>query len=440
MKKILIVLFIAMLPLPLLVYVVHKPQWELIWLDLVALGCIAWIGRSKGVTLAIFFLASEAFVIFSFVAGSTYEIKGVHLPVEGALGLSVYLFLVGSLLFLASELILVSQGGKRWDCFWYLLSFVTGGLFTGSYIIVEDGQPSTVKSKGALAGRKVANLVVIHNEQTVVFEQMGRFTRIAGPGVVFTKPFESIRKVLITRQRFQQFTLENALTKDGIAVDVHMNVLYRIAQDPSKLLDLKKPYPFSEEAVLKATYASFDWEIATREVAKNLVRDLIARRHLDELYEPLHPDRFPLEDIRRQVQQDLAQIAEGWGAQIVSFRITGVDTPPDVRTTLLQKWEVDWENILAEGRKKVAITAGEAEAAVMNLVEVAKAQAQTRMVIATTEGITQMRAKGVPVLQVLATRFIDALERMASEPMTRVLLPADIVDTLKTIREAIERS
>jgi len=428
MKKILMMLFIALLPLLVLVFVMHKPEWGLTWLALVALGCIVWMGKSKGVPLAIFFTASGVFLIFSFATGGM---------TGAALGFIVYLFLVSSLLFLASELILVSQGGNRWDCFRYMLSFVTGGLFLGSYIIVEDGQQSTVKSKGALAGFKVANLVVIHNEQAAVFEQTGKFTRVEGPGVVFTKPFESIRKVIVTRTRFKKGTVDNALTKDGIPVTIHYSVLFRIMQDPAKQWNPEKPYPFSREAVLKATYNSFDWEIATTEVAKNLLRDEVGKRYMDDIFDPLRPDTFPQGDIKQRVRDSLRNIAEGWGAAIIGVQILGIEVPREIGEGMQKKWQVDWEARMAESRKQALITEGEAQAEVYNLIEVARAQAQTRMIIAITEGFRRMETVNIPIPQFIALRFIDALEKMASDPATMILLPSDVMATLQSIRSAI---
>jgi len=428
MKKILIVLFIAVLPLLFLVSVIQKPEWGLVWLALLALGCIVWIGKSKGAPQAIFLTASGAFFITSF---ATAGLEGA------ALGLVVYVFLAGSLLFLASELMLISQGGDRWDSFWYLLSFVTGGLLLGGYIIVEDGQQNEVKSRGALAGLKVANLVVIHSEQAVVFEQMGKFTRVEGPGAVYTKPFESIRKVIVTRKRFKRGTLDNASTKDGIRVTIRYSVLFRIMQDPARQWNPGKPYPFSKEAVLKATYDSFDWEIATTEVAKNLLRDEIGKRYVDDIFDPLHPDTFPQGDIKRRVRDSLRNMAEGWGAAIVGVQILGIEVPQEIGEGMQRKWEVDWEARMAESRKQTLITEGEAQAEVYNLIEVARAQAQTRMIIAITGGFRQMGTGNIPIPQFIALRFIEALEKMASDPATKILLPSDVLATLQSIRSAI---
>ncbi len=428
MKKILLVLSVALLPLLILVSVVHEPKWGLVWLAVVSLGCLVRMGQSKGVALAIFFTASGVFLTFSFV---TRGLTGA------VLGLAVYLFLTGSLLFLASQLILVSRGGNQWDCFRYLLSFVTGELFLGSYIIVEDGQVDEVKSKGALAGFKVANLIVIRNEQAVVFERMGKFTRIEGPGAVRTKPFESIRKVIVTRKRFRRGTLDNASTKDGIPVTIHYSVLFRIAQDPAKVWNPEKPYPFSREAVLKATYDSYDWEIATIEVAKNLLRDEIGKRYLDDIFDPLDPNTFPQSDIKQRVRDSLRKIAEGWGGTIISFQMLNIEVPPEIREGMQKKWQVDWEARMAESRKQVLITEGEAQAEVYNLIEVARAQAQTRMIIAITEGFRQMETKNIPIPQFIALRFIEALEKMASDPATKILLPSDVMATLQSIRSAI---
>jgi regulator of protease activity HflC (stomatin/prohibitin superfamily) len=234
-------------------------------------------------------------------------------------------------------------------------------------------------------------------------------------------------------------TLEEALTKDGIPLDITFTVLYRLMADvPEEAIDWEKPYPVSKDAVVRAAYATFDWEIATREVAKNLLRDEIAQMYLDEIYDPLNPETFPLGEIRIRVRDRLSEIAKNWGTEIRSVQIVRVEIPDKIKEQMLRRWFERWEVRVAESKKQAMITLGEGEAEARRVIELARAQAQTQMVIAITEGFRLMKETGAAVPgDLIAVRFIEALEKMAEDPATKFMLPYNVFDTLKEIRRSL---
>ncbi len=196
----------------------------------------------------------------------------------------------------------------------------------------------------------------------------------------------TVRQIFSTRPRFEEVVLEEAYTKDGIPLNITFTILYRLMPRAEDAIDWEKPYPVSKNAVVKAAYATFDWEMAVREEAKNLLRDRIAQMYLDEIYDPLNPETFPLREIRTDIRDRLAKFAWNWGLEIRAVQIVRLDMPDKVKEQMLRRWFEQWEARVAESKKQAMITLGEGEAEASRIVELARASTQTQMIIAMTEG------------------------------------------------------
>ena len=339
LKRIFAPLLLALLPAALL-YFLGRPLWAGAWLGAVLVGAAFLQARGQGLARVALLLSLLTLLAFSGLSLDEEGRIGIDLVGLG-IGLGLFVAIAASLLFLASDLMLVQRGSQWQPSFAYLLNSLLG--LGGEFLIVQEGHVEATRPKGLLGGPSPTNAVYIETDQVVVFECMGKFTRTAGPGFVYTQPLERIRRVIITRSRFQKIMLEDGVTKDGIPVVINFALMSRIAPESGKEIRPGEYYPYSEEAVLKATYNTFDWEIAIREVAKNLLRDKIAQCYLDDIYDPAHPGSFPLGEIKVQLKQQLAKIADEWGIIVTSFQISRVEVPKPIRQQIMARWEADLE-------------------------------------------------------------------------------------------------
>jgi regulator of protease activity HflC (stomatin/prohibitin superfamily) len=122
-----------------------------------------------------------------------------------------------------------------------------------------------------------------------------------------------------------------------------------------------------------------------------------------------------------------------WGVVVTEVRIGTIDVPDEVKARMLTRWEAEW-------RRQVRITEAEGEAEAFRLMELARAKAQMEMIIAITQGFKQMAGSGAVPGHLIALRFIEALEKMAEDPATKFLLPADVLGTLSRMRDLVDET
>lgn len=339
-KKIAAILIVGLAPASYLFLRVDR-LWAGAWLGFVLLAAIIYsIGRDRGLVAYVFTVASLAFLAYTTVTVGG-DGHSLHLDrVRAGVGLVLLAVIVGSVVFLASDFIFAARGGDRWRAFRYLLYWVLG--LCGAYREAKDGKATEVKPRWPAFKAKATELITVHADHAVVLERSGAYTRVVGPGQVYTEPGEGIKKVIRTSGQSVKDTLKDVFTKDGIPVTVHFSISFRVAPDPNRKVELGKPYPYSEEAVLKAAYNVGDVEGAMKGVAGSLLRDRIAQSSLDDLYDPLHPETFPLGDIRTELQEQLQNIAKKWGLVTNSFGISRVEVPERVRQQMLERWQAAW--------------------------------------------------------------------------------------------------
>ena len=258
--------------------------------------------------------------------------------VGGAMGLISWLSVVLSVFFLCSELILVSHGDDRWGSFAYLVNSLLLER-AGALEIVDRGEVITIKSRGLLAPFRATGYTIIYHGNAVVFERFGRPSQVSGPGFVIKKPFETIRAVLDLRMQVEERT-QTFSTKDGIPLNTHVKVFFQIdpgGRPPSR----DNMYPFSEPAVFNAVYLVPDWKAYTIGAALALLRDMICKCYLNEIYAPLKNGSRRKADqeahaqlVQVKLQTSLSAAASVWGVRIHQVEL-GIEAPREIEEQAL---------------------------------------------------------------------------------------------------------
>lgn len=176
-----------------------------------------------------------------------------------------------------------------------------------------------------MASTKLAN----QWEKAVVL-RLGKFQRLAGPGLFFVIPgIDIITSWVDQRVIVTPFTAEQTLTKDTVPVDVDA-VLFWSVWD-------------AEKAALKVK----EYKNAVTWASQTALRDIIGRTLLSDM----------LTD-REKIDQDLRQVidlkTEPWGISVHSVEIRDVLIPPNLQDAMSREAQ-------AERERKARIILGTAE-------------------------------------------------------------------------------
>lgn len=166
-------------------------------------------------------------------------------------------------------------------------------------------------------------------EKAVVL-RLGKFHKLAGPGLFFVIPFvDSVTVWIDQRVQVTTFTAEQTLTKDTVPVDVDAILFWTVWGAEKAALEVK------------------EYKSAVSWAAQTALRDVIGRTLLSELL----ADR---ENIDRELSNVIDDKTEPWGISVQSVEIRDVLIPPGLQDAMSREAQ-------AERERKARIILGTAE-------------------------------------------------------------------------------
>ncbi len=218
-------------------------------------------------------------------------------------------------------------------------------------------------------------------ERGVVFT-LGRFTRVAGPGLVLVVPV--IQQVVKTDLRTVVDVVppQDVITRDNVPVKVNAVIYYRMI-DPERAL------------INVANYMS-----ATSQLAQTTLRSVLGKHELDELL--AERDKLNVD-----IQAILDKHTDPWGIKVSNVEIKDVDIDQSMIRAIAKQAEAERLR-----RAKIINAEGEQQAA-EKLVEAGKMLA--------------------PVPSAMQLRYFAALHDIAGERASTIVFPVpmDLFDKLK---------
>lgn len=183
----------------------------------------------------------------------------------------------------------------------------------------------------AIIGLAVLSSVhVCMDWERVVVMRLGRFNRLAGPGLFFTVPlFEFCTLRVDQRMNATPFGAEEALTSDLVPLDVDA-VLFWVVWDPEKACTEVEDYHF-----------------AVALSAQTALRDAIGRASLSNVVMRRH-------QLDRELREAVEEKVSDWGISIVSVEVRDLIIPKELQGVMSLEAQ-------AECRKSARITLMEAE-------------------------------------------------------------------------------
>lgn len=218
-------------------------------------------------------------------------------------------------------------------------------------------------------------------ERGVIFT-LGRFTRVAGPGLVLVIPV--IQQVMKTDLRTVVDVVppQDVITRDNVSVKVNAVIYFRMV-DP-------------ERAIVNVA----NFMAATSQLAQTTLRSVLGRHELDELL-------AERDKLNADIQTILDRHTDPWGIKVSNVEIKDVDINESMIRAIAKQAEAERLR-----RAKIINAEGEQQAA-EKLVEAGKMLA--------------------PVPAAMQLRYFAALHDIAGERASTIVFPVpmDLFDKLK---------
>ncbi|HEX3011314.1 MAG TPA: slipin family protein [Syntrophomonadaceae bacterium] len=184
-------------------------------------------------------------------------------------------------------------------------------------------------------GYAIGNTVKIaHEWQRAVVLRLGRFHKLAGPGLFFCIPVIDHVTIWIDQRMFTTyFEAEKTLTRDNVPVDVDA-VLFWMVWDAQK-------------AALEVE----DFNSAVTWAAQTALRDIIGKTELSEML-------TGRERLDEELQKIIDERTEDWGITVQSVEIRDVVIPPDLQDVMSREAQAERERrarkILGQAEREIA--------------------------------------------------------------------------------------
>ena len=362
---------------------------------------------------------------------------------------AVMLFWIGAY-GLAPKLLPLRDKAPRSDRLNSLRALLTYTLGTNYPYYTVENRKATPQVKGNPFQHFFAGpgIVMTSCDHTVIVTNNFQITQIPDPGFTFTGRYEAINEVIDLRAQLHAFTVE-AITKDGIRIKVLTFVPFRIyAGDWPRS---GAAFPLRKSAAFRAVQARLveplreqkdgatvenrqtrAWDETVDIVATRIVRHIVSDYTFDDLCAPYQPQREPRNEIIQRLRQDLKNELSAVGIEPLGGGISNL-LPADGQ--LLQQrignWQAEWE-------RRITAEIGKGEADYIRIVESARAQTQAEMIRTISEGFERAGPSEQITSEVIALRFVEALEKMIQSPEVQHALPPASAETVEAMKRSIE--
>ncbi len=259
-----------------------------------------------------------------------------------------------------------------------------------------------------------------------LIEFLGRYEKTVESGLRWVIPFVKRLEKVDMREQVVDVPPQEVITKDNVAVTVDA-VIYYEPTDPVKL-----------------KYNVGNFILAVTKLAQTNLRNVVGDLDLDSAL-------TSREVINSKLRQILDDATDKWGTRVVRVEIQRIEPPADVTDAMHRQMKAERDRRAAvteaEGEKRAAIlkaegvresqvleAKGQAEA----IKEVADAEKYQRLTVAEGEGqaietVFSAIHTGDPTPDLIAIRYLEALQGIADGNATKVFLPLDTSGVLGSV-------
>ncbi len=310
------------------------------------------------------------------------------------------------------------------------------------FVMVTGGKIRATDRQKFLANRQLGGpgRLIVANDSAVVLGRYGRITRIVGPGPVFVERFEHIREIIDLRPQAKVVELARVFTADGLAVGAGITIQFQVrCLEPT----LERPYqpdPAALEQIARQQAVGImgddvsarSWPDGINGYVEGALRDIIAAKTLDEVFEPTDANKDPRKEISREMMQLMQARTAGIGIKVLDITLGPFRAlDPQVE----QQRRLNWQ---ARQQAAIEVEQAHAEADTMLAREAAYAYAQLDMVSTIGRGFEKLVEQGEQLPDYfVAQKFIETLRRMAGQAGMGPFLPTESIKTLEFLNKRL---
>lgn len=256
---------------------------------------------------------------------------------------------------------------------------------------------------------------IVRQYEKGLIETLGKYTRTAESGLtIIFPPFQLLRKVDM-REQVIDVPPQDVITKDNVGVTVDA-VIYFLVTDPFKVV-----------------YNIANFTLAALKLAQTNLRNVIGDLELDQTL-------TSREKINFQLRQVLDEATDKWGVKVARVEIQKIDPPKDITDAMGKQMKAEREKrsviLEAEGIRQSAITRAEGEKQSAILKAEGKAEAIKRVADAEKyqiEIVYNAIHSGNPTNDLIAIKYLEALEKVSQGQATKIFLPLETTGILGSI-------
>ncbi len=272
----------------------------------------------------------------------------------------------------------------------------------------------------------IAAIRIVRPYEKGIVERFGRYQKTYESGLHFIIPFIDRLTKVDMRENVVDVPPQEVITKDNVVVTVDAVVYYE-ATDPVKLI-----------------YNVANFYLAATKLAQTNLRNVIGEMQLDE-------SLTSREKINAALRQILDDATDKWGVRVVRVELQRIEPPVDVTEAMHRQMKAERTKradiLEAEGDKQAAITRAEGskQSAILEsegqaeaIKRVAEADKFQKLTVAEGEALAIQSVydaihAGDPTNDLLAIKYLEALEAIAQGPANKVFLPMEVAGVMGSI-------
>ncbi len=242
-------------------------------------------------------------------------------------------------------------------------------------------------------------LFIVKEQTSVVIERLGKFHKVAGPGINIKIPFID-RIAAVMNLRLQQLdVVVETKTLDNVFVNTKVSVQYQVVKDK-----VKEAYYSLNNPTAQISSYIFDE-----------VRAAVPRLDLDDLFSKK-------DEIAIAVNESIAEIMDNYGYAIIKTLITDIDPDAKVKESM---------NRINAAKRDREATIQEADAKKITIIKEAEAEAESKRLAG--EGIAKQRLEIIRGFKESVEDFQRSLKDVTPNEVMQFVLMTQYFDTLNNI-------
>ncbi|NET01635.1 MAG: SPFH/Band 7/PHB domain protein [Sphaerospermopsis sp. SIO1G2] len=256
----------------------------------------------------------------------------------------------------------------------------------------------------SLVGYAFGSAKLINQGNVAVVERLGKYHRVLNSGLNFIVPLiDQIVMEDTTREQVLDIKPQNVITNDNIYLEVDGVVYWRIT-------DIEKSF-----------YEIDDLQQALANLTTTTLREVIAQNTLEDT-------NMSRAEMDRTILQQLNQITDGWGVEIIRLDIQSITPPESVRASME-------EERAAEIKKRALISAAEGE----RQAAIKKAEG-TRTSMEIISQVLHSHPESKDILRYLVAQdYVNASQKLSESNNAKIVF-VDPVNSTDMFQELIAES